>query len=294
MTKVAEKTESKYKVGERIDVTAGVEITAMPEAEVLVAHGASDEDKNLLKDIAEKAAHEVKKGLEYGDIEVVVSNSGIDRYGDSITMEGIDLTQIRRNPVVLWAHQYSGLPIGRIIKLWRSNGNLMARIHLDYDLYDFADTVYKMILRGTINAVSIGGLVLEFGLKEDGSTDWYKIEKLEMVELSVVPVGAHPDALVTGKSIGMKPETLIRQFEDFVQRSMVDKLKDISENELDVHINSLESILAALKQNKTLLEQQDSTAGKKVKLVTLKRLAGEADHEIGNLNKVIKIKLKGS
>lgn len=294
MTKVAEKTHSKYKVGERIDVTADVEIKAIPEADVLVEHGVSQEDKNLLKDIAEKAAHEVKKGLEYGEVEVVVSNSGIDRYGDSINVNGIDLTQIRRNPVVLWAHQYSGLPIGQITKLWKSGGNLMARIKLDYDLYDFADTVYKMILRGTIRAVSIGGLVLEFGLKEDGSTDWFNIEKLEMVELSVVPVGAHPDALVTSKSLGMTPEKLKSQFESFVRASLVDKMKDISENELDTHINSLETILAALKQNKTLLEQQDSEAGKKVKLVTLKRLAGEADHEIGNLNKAIKIKLKGS
>lgn len=168
----------------------------------------------------------------------------------------------------------------------------MARIKLDYDIYEFADTVYKMILRGTIRAVSIGGMVIEFGVTEDGKTDYYSIEKLEMVELSVVPVGAHPDALVTAKSIGMQPEALRKQFEDFVGRSLVDKMKDISDTELEQHINSLEAILAALKQNKTLLEQQETSTGRKVKLVTLKRLAGEADHETSQLNKTIKIKLR--
>ena len=294
MTKsTIEKVAAKYKIGDRIDITADFEIVKIPEANKIIEHGKSTEDKAILKSVVEKATKSTDQTLEYGEVIVVVSNSGTDRYGDSIIAEGIELTQIRRNPVVLWAHQYSSLPIGQIKELWLEDGNLMAKIKLEYDVYDFADTVYKMILRGTIRAVSIGGLIIEFGETEDGKTDYYKIEKLEMVELSVVPVGAHPDALVTSKSIGIDRNAIEKQFNDFVRKSMVDKFKNVSENEVDDHVKSLEAILAALKETKSSMEQQDSTAKQKTKLITLKRLAGEADYEVGKLNKTIKIKLKG-
>ena len=284
MSKVAEKeTKQHYKVGERIDVTAGFNITAIPEVEKITD---IEEDRQLYKSLIKSHDVHVEKALNYGEVEVIVSNSATDRYGDSITMEGIDLTQVRRNPVVLWAHQYSGLPIGRILKLWRANGNLMAKIALDYDIYDFADTVYKMILRGTINAVSIGGLVLEFGKNEDGSTDWFTIAKLEMVELSVVPVGAHPDALVTSKSLGMKPEALKAQFEDFVQKSMVDKIKLMPEDDIKQHIASLKTLTSALEAaySEATTDTEEGQSSKKTirkvrKLVLARSAAKQCDKQ---------------
>jgi HK97 family phage prohead protease len=161
----------------------------------------------------------IQKGvkLEYGEVEVVVSNSGTDRHGESIIMEGIDTKQISKNPVVLWGHDYSSLPIGKITKLWKSNGNLMARIKLANELYDFADKVYKMIKEGIINAVSIGGIVKEW------NDDYTIIKKMEMVELSVVPVGAHPDALVTAKSLGIEENEMKQSYKEFLTKSLNDK-----------------------------------------------------------------------
>jgi len=298
MSKVAEKEtkQANYAVGERIDVTASFEITAIPEVEKITE---IEEDRKLYKSLIKAHDVHVEKALNYGEVEVVVSNSAIDRYGDSITMEGIDLTQVRRNPVVLWAHQYSGLPIGRILKLWRANGNLMAKIALDYDIYDFADTVYKMILRGTINAVSIGGLVLEFGKNEDGSTDWFTIAKLEMVELSVVPVGAHPDALVTSKSLGMKPDQLRKQFEQFVEKSMLDKIKLMPEDEIKQHIASLKTLTSALEaayteaSTDTEEEQPATKSVRKVrKLVLARSAAKQCDKQAELIIASINSKLK--
>lgn len=137
------------------------------------------------------------KNLAYGQVEVLVSNSAIDRQGESIEMSGIDVKQVQRNPVVLWAHDYASLPIGKIDKLWKSGGDLMARISFLTDINPFADTVYKLIMAGALSAVSIGGVVREYGVT-NGVSDRSKIAKMEMVELSVVPVGAHPDALRDG------------------------------------------------------------------------------------------------
>lgn len=184
---------------------------------------------------------DVTKALEYGEVEVVVSNSAVDRHGESIVMEGIDLSQIKRNPVLLWGHDYSGLPIGGITKLWKSTGNLMARIKFATGIYDFADTVYKMVQNGFVNAVSIGGIVKKW------NTDMTVIEKMEMVELSVVPVGAHPDALITAKSFGVEPETYIKQYEAFVEGAVEERMKGLGQEKTSKYIETLEDILKTLK-----------------------------------------------
>ena len=287
-----------YELGDRIDITTQITLSAVPEIDKLTE---IEEDKPLFRNIIKSNDIKVEKKLEFGEIEAIVSNSGEDRYGDSITMEGIDLTQIRRNPVVLWAHQYSGLPIGKIVKLWRSKGNLMARIKLDYDIYDFAATVYQMMLRGTINAVSIGGLVKEWGVTDDGRTDYFKIEKLEMVELSVVPVGAHPDALVTSKSLGMKPEVIQNQFESFVKKSMLDKVKLMPDDEVQQNIKALKTLTSALESaysgssTDTEPEKTKTTKEKVVrKLVLARSQAKQVDKQaeliIASINNILKEK----
>jgi HK97 family phage prohead protease len=199
---------------------------------------------------------EVQKAakLKEGEIEVIVSNSGTDRHGESIQVEGIDLKQVKRNPVVLWTHDYLNLPIGKITKLWKSEGNLMARIQFATDIYEFAGTVYKMIQEGYLNAVSIGGIVKAFGQDKSGLPDYDVIAELEMIEVSVVPVGAHPDALVTAKSFGVEPEEFTRQYEDFVHKSLVDKMKVFPQNDLKQHITSLKALTSALQ------DQYDSAA----------------------------------
>lgn len=150
--------------------------------------GVSDQEQKVNKEL-------VQKGLEFGEVEVVVSNDAIDRHGESISVRGIDTNEVMKNPVLLWGHDYSSVPIGKIKKLWKRAGNLMARVAFDYDIDEFANKIYQKVLRGSINAVSIGGIV------DKWSEDFTVIEKMEMVELSFVPVGAHRDALVTAKQL---------------------------------------------------------------------------------------------
>lgn len=273
-------TKTERAVDEQVQLTAEITIKGIPDVE-----NGGDELEALQKD-----GDLIAKGLEYGEIEVIVSNSATDRHGESILLEGIDLSQIRRNPVVLWAHDYTGLPIGQIKDIRKKGGNLVARIKLDYDVYEFADTVYKLILRGTINAVSIGGMVREW------NDDYTVVKKLEMVELSVVPVGAHPDALVVARSVGIRPEDVKKQFTDFVKATVLDKYKGLSETDFNNHVKFLEDFVKLLKeagpQNAPV--KNETPEQRKVKLITLKRVAAEATHRTGEINKTIKIVLKGS
>lgn len=182
----------------------------------------------------------VNKALDYGEVEVIVSNSGTDRHGERIIMEGIDTSQVKRNPVVLWAHDYQNLPIGSITKIWKSGGNLMARLKFANDIYEFADHVYKMILNGFISAVSIGGIVKEW------AEDMVTIKKMEMVELSVVPVGAHPDALVVSKSLGIKADEFRKDYQEFLYKGLLDKMGKLPEDEVKSNIKALKNLTSAL------------------------------------------------
>lgn len=173
------------------------------------------------------ASFDVEKGakVEYGEVEVIISNSGKDRHGESIIMEGIDTSQMKKNGVVLWAHDYSGLPIGSITKIWKSKGNLMGRIKFAIEDYDFAEKVYKLVKSGVINAVSIGGIVKEW------NEDFTIVKKLEMIELSVVPVGAHRDALIVGKALGITENELRTVLKEFFPDTV--GLKDESKKAIE-------------------------------------------------------------
>lgn len=195
------------------------------------------------------------KGLGHGEIEVLVSNSGLDRHGERIMVDGIDIKQVKKNPVVLWGHDYTSLPIGKITKIWKDAGNLMAKIKLATDTYEFANTVYNMIIEGFVNAVSIGGIV-----KEWNPEDFSIINKLEMLELSIVPIGAHPDALVTSKALGLDPDMFKKQYEDFLKGELVDKMKVLPQNEIEQLIKGLETLTLALRSAYTAESKQPDEA----------------------------------
>lgn len=229
------------------------------------------------------------KALSDGQVEVVVSNSSLDRHGEKIVMEGIDLKQIKRNPVVLYGHDYDSLPIGKITKLWKDGGNLMARIQLAVNEYPFAKTVYDLITGGYLNAVSIGGVVQQW------SADYLTIEKMEMVELSVVPVGANRDALVAAKSFGKDDDEIKREYQDFVRRAMVDKLAELPENEVNQAIDVLKSLVVALEGSAKAARSHGETETvetKKLKYITLRDSAKSVATQAERVIKVVKLQVK--
>lgn len=227
-----------------------------------------------------------QKGLEYGQFEAIVSNSGRDRHGEVIRAEGIDLKAMKKNGPLMWAHNYDQLPLGRVVKVWKSQGQVMAKAEIDWDIHEFAHTVYKQILRGTLRAVSIGGIVKEFDEK-----DFSVIKELEMVELSVVPIGAHPDALISAKDLGMKKSELRKQYQRFIFDHYKEKFAEVDVDEIDNSIKAMETVLAALKATHKEASAVDATT-KRVKYVTLKQQASEVDRHAETLNKVVKLKLK--
>jgi len=250
-----------------------------------------EKDGHMQKVAVERATG---KALKDGEFETVVSNSNEDRYYEKILVEGIDLKQIKRNPTVLWGHDYRGLPIGKITKIWIDGGNLMARIQLSVEKYDFARQVYDLILDGAINAVSLGGQVKKW------NEDYTVIEQLELYEVSVVPVGAHRDALITERSIGKeKAAELRKSFATFEKEAELDKIKLMPKDDIKSYIDSLKSLTSALElaytQNSAETEEDESEqAAKRVRrLITVRSTAKNVDKGAELLISAINNKLKG-
>lgn len=141
---------------------------------------------------------------EGGKVSFIASSANPDRYGDTINQSGWKLDNFKKNPVLLWAHSYSTPPVGRVGSL-DTTGNLTANdiTFTDEKAHKFGHEVGLMVKDGFLNAVSVGFLPLKWEARysEEGEFLGYHFIEQELLELSVVPVPAHPEALLSGKGL---------------------------------------------------------------------------------------------
>jgi HK97 family phage prohead protease len=129
------------------------------------------------------------------------SDGSVDRVGDRIDPHGWDLTSFRSNPVCLWAHDSSSPPIGRVRRTYVANSRLMGEIQFaSAETYPFADQIYRLVVDGFVNAVSVGFLPLDWKWADDDDRHGINFERQELLEISVVPVPANAHALIEAKS----------------------------------------------------------------------------------------------
>lgn len=146
----------------------------------------------------------VEKDEGDGILSVAIASDGsMDRMGEVIDQNGWMLEQFRKNPVLLWAHDYGSKPIGKILDIAVVDGRLMFKAQLAVDIYEEAATVYALFKGGYLNAFSVGFNPIEWK-SGDGTTEpWRTYIKQELLEISAVPVPANGNALVQARSAGI-------------------------------------------------------------------------------------------
>lgn len=236
-------------------------------------------------DVIAKATIELAaKDLEYGEIEFIVSKTVVDRYDETIDVKGIDFGFYEQNPVVLWAHNYEALPLGKATRLWRKGDELRARVKFAVDILPFADTVYKLIKAGVINAVSIGGKVTSW------SEDYMTILKMDMYEFSVVPVPANPTALVTAKSIeGLQAETVAKEYNEYMRQLTQPSIHETLEDHATILKNlqsSLDTVIKNTSKPAVDLSKQKQSLSQSRGIV--KNMKVQIDEFLSDLNKELK------
>ncbi len=138
-------------------------------------------------------------------IRYAFSDASVGRDNHVIAPDAWDLTNFKRNPVFLWAHDADQPPIGRVVEIGTVGGKLRGAVeYAERDVYPFADTIFQLTKAGYINATSTGWLPLEWQASRDrsrpGGVDFSRVE---LLEISQVPVPALPTALVEARARGI-------------------------------------------------------------------------------------------
>ena len=171
------------------------------------------------------------KDLGEGKLEAIVSTNDVDRSGEVVDIEGIDIKNYEKNPVVMWAHDYSLPPIGKTLSLTKEKigKKMVLKTEMEFatGISDLAREVYNLYKGGFMSAFSIGFIPLD----EEGNT----YTKSELLEYSAVPIPANPNALLLAKAKGIDTDIL-----DCYIRSMKN-IKQILEKEVgDLTLNEVE------------------------------------------------------
>ena len=127
----------------------------------------------------------------------VASTGDVDRHGDTVALDGWRLDEYRRNPVVLWAHDYRQPAIGVAQPVWNDGRALVAQVQ--FAPTAFAREVEGLYRQGFQQGVSVGFRPLRFEERRDLRTGGFlgiQFLEQELLEISAVPVPANSRALL--------------------------------------------------------------------------------------------------
>jgi len=169
---------------------------------------------------------------EKGVCKVILTKEIIDRDGEIISVDGLDLTKYEANPIVLWGHRMANGDVedvmGKATNITKTKDNSGIKMCVaDIQFADHPKAVYLkgMVEKGIITSLSIG-----FGVKDGGyDFETKTIKQSELFELSFVTVPANPEARVLNAVKSLK-------------------LGNEDEMELFKKLNLLEEVHAKIKQ----------------------------------------------
>ena len=145
--------------------------------------------------------------------EMVVSTADLDRDSDRLLPEGADLAAFRRNPALIWGHDYRELPIGTVEWIDVEPGRgLRARWRwLEGD--NHASRVRNAWNQGVVRAASVGFIPKKSAPNDFGGHD---ITAWELLEVSLVAIPANPHAIRILKDLGLLEDPQGDHFLDVV------------------------------------------------------------------------------
>lgn len=151
-------------------------------------------------------AIETRAAEDGGRITRFVASTGTpDRMGDVIDQSSWNLDNYRRNPVILWAHDYSLPPVGRAVRAEVVTVEGRAQLEIDVQWDEGGERgreVARQFADGFLHAGSVGfapgRVVPRASLGEDDPRQadrGYLLADNDLLEFSAVPVPANADAL---------------------------------------------------------------------------------------------------
>ncbi len=174
----------------------------------------------MLDKIYKEFVAKIEVDTDERSITAIISTEGVDRENEVLLPKGAKFDAYLKNPVVLWAHNYSATPIARSawIKRGRDSNRNVIKAKAVFAETDKANEVYELFKGGFLNAFSVGFLPLkshrptpdEIKKKPEWAEATRIFDEWEMLEFSAVPVPANSEALaiaVKGNEIVLSSTT---------------------------------------------------------------------------------------
>lgn len=194
-------------------------------------------------------------------VKFVISTGGEDREKDIIDPSGWSVDNYMSNPVVMFAHDYNSLPVAKTISLETHGDSLVAIAQFaEAELNPLAEQVFQMLKGGFLTGASVGFRPTEFSYNETrGGVDF---SAQELLEFSVVPVPANPQALIAA---GVRSDD-VDLIVDWARRTLevFDKSEDCKDCEPESDTVTLLAMQSSLEKRvasveKTITEFQVTT-----------------------------------
>jgi HK97 family phage prohead protease len=146
-----------------------------------------------------------------GEPSITISTAAVDRENDVLVPGGCDTKQYLRNPVVLYGHDNRELPVGAATSVSIDEDSITARWRwLEGD--DRASRVRNAFEQGVLRAASVGFKPRAY---EPRPTGGVRFTSWELLEFSLVPVPANPEAVRVLRSLDL-------DYQDDIELELVD------------------------------------------------------------------------
>lgn len=139
---------------------------------------------------------------ENHSLRAVFSTGDVDRHGEIVDQKSWILDDFMQNPVVLFGHDHSQPPVGKIIGLsYNADGNLEGEVQFAAKEYPFANVIWNLYKGGFMKAFSVG---FSAG-NVDIINEQVVLRNNTLFEISTVSVPANAMALAKSKGLDVAP-----------------------------------------------------------------------------------------
>jgi len=136
----------------------------------------------------------------------------VDRYGEVVLARGVDFSNFAKAPRLMQFHEYNMWPIGKIVAAGVVGEEMLMDAEFDpAHIDEQADMILAKIDHETVNTGSIGfipaegGIAFPSGKNSDEEKDLFErypgvrriYTKWELLEFSIVPIPANPNAVLS-------------------------------------------------------------------------------------------------
>lgn len=152
-------------------------------------------------------------------LDIVGSTEEVDRDGDIIRLAGWELDSYRKNPVFMWAHNYSMPPLGKAVQITKDFDRMQLIFRIKFSEHNpMAVMVAKMYKEKVLNASSVGFQPTKTPKpREKNSPEDVMVGReyigQELLELSAVPIPSNAGAVALALSKGIVTKDALDELE---------------------------------------------------------------------------------